>query len=318
MTELDSRPRAGLLAPHGSGVLSIPHPVPAVTCAVVVTYNPDRELGERISNVIGQFPRVFVVDNASATPVQSMLRSIASDPKVKLVLNPENRGIAQALNQGLTHALEEGFSWCVTLDQDTVVFDDMLEVLISVHSGCGYEKVLVGGNYFNVSKRRNFIDCKADEKNYRERKTLITAGMLLPVREAVQMGGFRDDYFIDSVDHEFCLRARDQGFKVVISCKPVMSQFIGSKIEAKAWLSRFASFNHSPARKYYIARNTIVTAREYCLREPAWAARQGWRLLSDFVSILLFESEKYTKAKSFMRGILHGIAGKMGQLPGSH
>lgn len=317
MTEPDSRLKAGLAAAKGS-TLSIPHPVPTVTCAIIVTYNPDREFEQRISAVTGQFPRVFIVDNASGTEAQSMLQVVALDPKVQLVLNPENLGIAQALNQGLARALEDGFRWCVTLDQDTVVFNNMLDVLVSVYSDCGREKILIGGNYLNVNKQKNFIDCGDGDKSFRERKTLITAGTLLPVREAVQMGGFRDDYFIDSVDHEFCLRARDNGFKVVISCKPVMSQYIGSKIEARTWLFRFASFNHSPARKYYIARNTLVTTREYCLREPAWAARQVWRLLSDFASILLFESEKYTKAKSFMRGILHGIAGKMGPLSGSH
>jgi len=317
MTEPGSRLKVGLAATQGS-TSSIPRPVPAITCAIIVAYNPDREFERRISTVTWQFPRVFIVDNASGAEAQSMLQTLALDPKVQLVLNPENLGIAQALNQGLAHALEDGFSWCVTLDQDTVVFDDMLEVLISVYFDCGHEKVLVGGNYLNVNKQKNFIDCGGGDKSFRERKTLITAGTLVPVREALQMGGFRGDYFIDSVDHEFCLRARDNGFRVVISCKPVMSQSIGSKMEVTSWLSRFASFNHSPIRKYYIARNTLVTARDYCLREPAWAARQAWRLVSDFASILLFESEKFTKAKSFLKGILHGLAGKMGRLPGTH
>jgi len=252
--------------------------------------------------------------DASVAEAQSMLRTIALDPKVQLVFNPENLGIAEALNQGLARAVEVGFSWCVTLDQDTVVFDDLLEVLISVHSDCGHEKVLIGGNYLNVNKQKNFIDCKGDLKGFRKRKTLITSGTLVPVHAALKMGGFRSDYFIDSVDHEFCLRARANGFKVIISCKPVMSQSIGSRIEATSWLSQFASFNHSPVRKYYIARNTVVTARDYCFREPAWAARQVWRLVSDFASIWLFESEKFIKTKSFMMGILHGLIGKMGPL----
>ncbi len=284
----------------------------------MVTYNPDREFEHRVTTVLGQFPKVFIVDNASGAEAQSMLQAVAMHPKVQLVSNPENLGIAQALNQGLALAIEDGFSWCVTLDQDTMVFDSMLEVLLSVYSDCGREKILVGGNYLNVNKRKNFIDCKGGEKSFRERKTLITSGTLMPLAAAVQMGGFRDDYFIDSVDHEFCLRARDNGFKIVISCEPVMSQSIGSKMEVTPWLSRFASFNHSPMRKYYIARNTLVTARDYCFREPAWAARQAWRLVSDFASILLFESEKSTKAKSFLKGILHGLAGKMGRLPGIH
>lgn len=35
--------------------------------------------------------------------------------------------------------------------------------------------------------------------------------MLLRLEFAKAIGGFRDDYFIDSVDHEFCLRAAKRG-----------------------------------------------------------------------------------------------------------
>ncbi len=293
---------------------AIPTPTPKNTCAIVITYNPDTEFKLRVQQVLAQFARVFIVDNGSANDARAMLSTVAEDGKVCLLSNAANLGIAQALNQGMSRALQEGFVWAVTLDQDTLVFADMLETLIAVHADCGLEQVLVGGNYLNVNKQRNFIDCKRDRERYRERKTLITAGTLIPLDMATRIGGFRSDYFIDSVDHEFCLRARANGFKVIISCKPVMSQSIGSGIVAGSMLSRFASFNHSPVRKYYIARNTLVTARDYFFDEPAWALRQMWRLLSDFISILLFEKGKFTKARAFLLGIIHGLGTKMGPM----
>ena len=282
-------------------------------CAIVVTYQPDALIIDRLGIVLAQFPRVIVVDNASDETKQALLMTLAAEQKISLIVNQANLGIAKALNQGMAQALLEGFSWAVTLDQDSEVFPDMLETLLRVNDQCGFDKVFVGGNYENVNKKRNFVDCETGGKGFLERKTLITSGTLMPLQMAAALGGFREDY-IDSVDHEFCLRARANGFKILITCKPIMRQRIGSTIEASPWLSNFASFNHSPLRKFYIARNTLVTAREYCGREPAWALRQGWRLLSDFGSILVFEAGKYRKAKAFLLGIVSGIRGNMGPL----
>lgn len=293
---------------------SIPAPTAANSCAIVVTYNPDAEFRQRILHVSSQFPRVFIVDNGSNDIARSMLKVIASDPGIKLVPNSTNLGIAEALNQGMQLGLENGFDWAVTLDQDTVVFPDLLETLLAVHARCGCEKVLIGGNYLNINKNRPFVDYADGDTEFIERKTLITAGTLVPLQASTRMGGFREDYFIDSVDHEFCLRARDHGFRILISRKPVMSQHIGTKMEVAAWWSKFASFNHSAIRKYYIARNTLVTARDYLFREPAWSLRQLWRLLSDFASIILFESNKYRKSSAFVSGLWDGARNKMGPL----
>jgi rhamnosyltransferase len=293
---------------------SIPAPSSANTCAIVVTYNPDAEFRERIVHVSSQFPQVFIVDNGSNEIARAMLRLVAQDPKIKLIANSANLGIAEALNQGMKLGLESGFDWAVTLDQDTVVFHDLLQTLLEVHATCGHEKVLIGGNYLNINKNRHFVDYADGDTGFLERKTLITAGTLVPLQASIHMGGFRDDYFIDSVDHEFCLRARAGGFKILISRRPVMSQHIGAKMEAASWWSKFASFNHSAIRKYYIARNTLVTARDYLFREPAWSLRQAWRLLSDFASIILFESNKYRKSSAFVSGLWDGARNKMGPL----
>lgn len=289
-------------------------PTALSTCAIVVTYNPDVEFGVRVGQVSAQFPRVIIIDNGSETESCKTLLKLVDDSKLKIVCNPTNLGIAEALNQGIAQALLEGFDWGVTLDQDTQVFPDLLETLIDVHTRTRLESVIVGGNYRNINKQKNFIDCDAGTKPFRDCKTLITAGTLIPLRMARRIGGFRADYFIDSVDHEFCLRARANGFRIVISCKPVMSQNIGSGIVNASVFSRFASFNHAPVRKYYIARNTLVTARDYFFREPVWACRQVWRLLSDFASIILFENGKRRKIKAFMMGIAHGLVRKMGPI----
>lgn len=283
------------------------------TCAIIVTYHPDQAFPERLKLVLAQFPLAIVVDNASRPSSAEMLRGLAKSPQVRLVENPGNLGIAAALNLGIQLALKENYQWVVTLDQDTQLHADFLPALFDVHLQSGGD-VMVGSNYWDVHRGRNFVQCAEKGAVYRERKTLITSGTLAPLSLFQSIGLFREDYFIDSVDHEFSLRARAHGYRMLISCRPLMNHSIGAGVGHASQLRQFLSFNHSPARKYFIARNTVATATAYFLQEPAWAMRQGWRLVSDFASILLFEREKRKKAKAFMVGVMHGFTGKMGPI----
>ncbi len=282
------------------------------SCAIVVTYNPDAQFDERLALLNAQFSLVIVVDNASTLVSPEKLKILSQRPGTHWVFNDSNRGIATALNQGVACAGDKGFIWAVTFDQDTLAAPDLLMTLAQVYAASAEDRVLLGGNYEDVHKHRDFVEAQYPGQLFQERKTLITSGMLIPVAATVALGGFREDYFIDSVDHEFCLRARANGYRILISCKPVMRHSIGSKMEASRHFSRFASFNHSPTRKYFIARNTLTTARLYFFREPLWSMRQGWRLASDFASIILFEKNKLKKAKAFLSGLCHAVLGRMG------
>lgn len=283
------------------------------TCAVIVTYFPDSAFPARLQEVLAQFPAAVIIDNGSAAAHAAMLQELAGLPGVTLHANAFNLGIAAALNQGAEFALHHGFEWIVTLDQDTQVAPDMLATLLEVFAECGGGKVIVGSNYWDAHKHRTNVRCGSPGRGFLERKTLITSGTLLSVSSIREVGRFREDYFIDSVDHEFCLRARARGYRILISCRPLMRQAIGSEMEQQ-WWTRFMSFDHAPVRKYFIARNTIATAMHYFSREPLWSMRQGWRLLLDLASIILCESNKLRKTQAFMTGLAHGLTGKLGPI----
>ncbi len=125
------------------------------------------------------------------------------------------------------------------------------------------------------------------------------------------MGGFREDYFIDQVDHEFCLRARAHGHQVVISRKPVMAHSVGES--GGVWMPWLGVLpNHPPVRKYYIARNTVVTVKAYWRREPQWCLRRLARLLLGLGGMAFLEKQGFAKVRAFAGGIADGLHGRMG------
>lgn len=287
---------------------------PSNTCAIFVTFNPDPDFSKHLSRVLSQFQFAIIVDNGSQSSAVEMLRSLADNPRVIVKANSSNLGIARALNQGVEIALLKQFEWIVTFDQDTCIGDDFFETIHGIYELTRGTQVMIGGNYWNTHAQQDYVQDMTGHTLFKERKTLITSGTLIPLSLFGKIGMFREDYFIDSVDHEFCLRARASGYRMLITCQPVMAHTIGSSSNRIRGGRLLLSFHHSARRKYYISRNTLFTARNYFLKEPMWCLRQAWRLLSDLASIVLLEDHKQKRILAFVVGLWHGVRGEMGPI----
>lgn len=285
-------------------------------CAIVTSYQPGPDFELHCENLLRQFQRLVVVDDGSAPcPLPSPSRLRATEGFYWLQ-HAHNRGLAAALNTGLGQARALGCAWVVLLDQDTTPLPEMLEGLLAAWGRCPGPRVVIGANYWNAHRDAPFLRLAADTAPP-ERKTLITAGTLMPLALTDEIGPFREDYFIDSVDHEYSLRARQHGWRLFITAAVLCRQTIGRSQHKRAW-SRLSSPDHIPLRKYYIARNAIYTACLYARHEPVWALRQGWRLCGDLASLLLFERDKWARFCAFARGLVDGFAGRLGpREPGS-
>ena len=287
--------------------LIIPEPTVLNTCAIVVLFYPDTEFNARLSALLTQFSFIVLVDN---TPNGAYLGDM---PKAVHVLhNGLNLGIAAALNKGTDIAIDRGYEWIATFDQDSDVFPDYLKNTLTIAAIRTPKPVLVGSNYVNDESS---IAAHRPPKKTTDawvRSTLITSGTLMSARFAKNIGGFREDYFIDSVDHEFCLRAHRHGAEILMTVQPLMRHRMG-----KSSIGLFGlifSRQHAPIRRYYLARNTILTIREHGVQFPLWTLRQIFRLLGEGFSIAFLESEKCLKIRAFMRGLWHGLIGRSGSI----
>lgn len=280
-------------------------------CAIVVAYFPDKEFDARIRGLLPQVARVVIVDNTpngSPTPCLSM--GFQDTAQVHMIENQANPGISIALNQGLEYALKEGHKWILTLDQDTQCYPDMVATLFKVSEACNLKPAVIGGNYLDPRNEGPFVPIGGAE-DFLEQKTVITSGCLVDAAVAAAIGGFREEYFIDQVDHEFCLRMRARGHKVVISRKPVMNHSVGMPGGARLPFLGVLP-NHSPLRKYYIARNTVVTVADYWRQEPVWCLRRLVRLLLGLGLMALLEEQRFSKVRAFAGGIVDGLRRRMG------
>jgi rhamnosyltransferase len=290
-------------------------------CAIVVTYHPDREFPERLGRIAPQIGALVIVDNGSFAAEVQMLRELAANPLMTLVLNSENLGVARALNIGVQHAVTLGFNWVLLLDQDSCVDADMLETQFAVYAAYPHkEQLAVIGSAFsdlNRGTREASEDARRfprqESEPWVEEESVITSGSLIPLAAHAKIGPFREEFFIDYVDSDYCFRARARGFRVIKTRKPLMTHAIGAATEHSVlWMNKWTS-NHSPDRRYYIARNDTVMLREYGnYALGLWALKSFSRSLRLCKRIVLYEHMKTSKVIAVIQGWWDGVRGHLG------
>jgi rhamnosyltransferase len=296
---------------------SKPAAAPPRTCAIVVTYRPGRDVWDNLQALRVQVDRLVIVDNASDAASAGLLAGFAGDPGVEVVANGENRGIATALNQGARRARAEGFEWIATFDQDSRVppgyFATLfaawrsapqrarIAVLASAYRDRGLGVVSSPSEPMSPDDTRNvFVPVTATSGNV----------VWLPALDAV--GGFAEEYFIDLVDFEFCLRLRARGWRV-LEVRSVRLDHAQGAWERRRFLWRRPAMNdYGEMRRYYQARNRLALYGRHGAANFEWCAHDARGYAWDCAKLLLFGTRRRAKLAAMARGAVDGLFRRMG------
>ena len=230
---------------------------------------------------------IIIVDN---TPNRTLKVEGGNLTYVPLM---RNMGIAYALNAGMKKAISMGKQWVITMDQDSALPGNMITSYIDYLNG-SIEKVGV------VSPLINMYD--GEDKNPSNTVLIVdealTSGSMVNTRIYEEVGGFKDEMFIDVVDFEFCWNIRRHGYKVVHLNSVVMQHHLGNTVEYSLKKKHlFYVTNHSPLRRYYMTRNMLYLHKMYPEFRPS-KVKSLYMWVIGICKILLFESKSLSKLKA--------------------
>lgn len=274
-------------------------------CAGIVLYNPAIErLIENVRSIVPQVEMVYLVDNGSINSVEidSLFKK---ESKVLLLKNQNNLGIAKALNQMCVKANEDGFEWILTLDQDTISPNNLIYELFP----------FTNDDAIGIVCPAVFFEGWGKQLQSAERITFVNACMtsasLTSLKKWSSVGGFRDDYFIDFVDNEFCIKLRINGYKIirVNTCK-ISHQLGDTKTKKILGVFKIKYITHSPLRYYYMTRNNRRFIREYhkFLNVP----KEFCKLFYIILKGIIFSENKKDTLHYVLLGYKHALMGKYG------
>lgn len=275
-------------------------------CAGIITYNPTlTDVSTCLEALCNQVERVIIVDNASKN-VKSLQEVVSKYANVTLVKNSQNIGFAKALTQVFEWAKSQGFNWVLTLNDDSVVPNNMISE---------YKKILENqGSLVNQKNAKNSkiaIVCSL-LKNRLDGTILhskchedecITSGSLTSVEAWAKIGGFDEWLEIDGVDFDFSRRLVRAGWKIVECQNVIMEHQIGKARSINLIIKHPIVWNHNANRKYYIARNMQVV--DYKMGTYSYV-KSLRAVVRDMIFVALWEKNKFAKILAMVRGFKDG------------
>lgn len=263
-------------------------------CGGIVTYNPEMEtFRTNLHNIANQVNELVVVDNNSKNvgEIETLVNKL---PNAILIKNDKNYGIARALNQMLEFANEKKYSWYLTMDQDSVCCDDLIEKYIAANATTSDKTAVLcpfvlNNNKITLDDYRKLQIPNLEEVN--QPIDCITSGSLNSVAAAKKIGGYNDALFIDCVDVEFNIRLLQAGYKIVRVNSAYMMQSMGvaKYVPMMGLLYKltkktvFKKLSYTPVynniRLYYIARNSKYVFQRFGEKagkrmKPSWMRKQ--------------------------------------------
>lgn len=288
-------------------------------CAIIVTFYPSKDITENIAALSGQVDQIVVVDNGSGDSNKELLERLTQQSGVSIIFNYENLGIAAALNIGIKKAKTDGHQWAVTFDQDSQATPHMIESMLKAYDAYPQkEKVAsLSPRYKNKDNGEiissTFTPQSWDSLPYVETLEVMTSGNLIKLGIFDTVGYFNEALFIDSVDIEHCLRCVSQGYKILEVKNAILLHKAGFPSRHKLLWKRLITSNHTPLRRYYIARNSIYTYKKFIFKQPIWVAISFCKFLKSLVTLTLFENDRKKKLSAIFLGFLDGFWGRMGK-----
>lgn len=275
---------------------------------IIVLYNPDFNLLVRQhKSLYHQVNHIIYVDNGSDNI--SLIKSKFEDCKTSFIFNGENRGLGYAQNIGIKKAKDYGAEYVLLFDQDSIPPVNFVKNLTSVFNKASetYQIGLVGpairNAYKDISKNMKGIIISGLGFSFVELKKItevsycIASGSLIPISVLNRVGLLEEKLFIDGLDLEWCLRAKNLGYDIIQTDQTYLEHQLGNGKSNKV-------LSHSPMREYFIIRNDIWLSRQHYI-PFGYRCRKKLspflRLLYSFVHF----SFDYTKVE--IKGIYDGF-----------
>ncbi len=321
---------------HASELLRATKPTHNIgVTSITVTFNPDPlRLAAQLAALRDQVDLIVIVDNGSMPSVKSILQRpeivahFSEPPQISFIVLEHNEGVARGFNIGIEAARGQGAKFVLLLDHDSVPAPNMVGKLVS-----GFEQAVglnpaisvaaVGPRIVDSRDAREYpfirlgwlrnqqLRCVPNNEKLIACDFLISSGALIAMSTFDKIGGFDDGLFIDSVDMEWCYRARARDLLLYGVCDARLDHQLGD--QRRVILNRINLVVHSPTRTYYQTRNRILLYRRGYV-PLKWKLKDVLRMVAKFVATMLFFAPRLTYLRMTLLAIRDGLANRGGRL----
>lgn len=242
--------------------------------AIVVLYNPHiPTLIRLIDSVRHQVIHIVLVDNSILNDIKdSISETLAQTDATFTYLDlGDNFGIATAHNKGIELAIKKNATHVLLLDQDSALPSNMVDDLMTLHFELlsdGHKVSALGPSFLDektnelakIIRHRHLMTKRIspdESKNFMIADYIISSGSLISTEVLRKVGLMDEKLFIDRVDIEWCIRAKQYGYTCYVAPQVIMKHSVGDGFVS---VGERKTNLHSDFRNYFIVRNSAYLA----------------------------------------------------------
>lgn len=255
-----------------------------------------------IDTLLEQFQSVFVVENESG-------EFKGSAAEVNYIANAENQGLAVAINQLCDAARGAGFRWLVLFDQDSRIPSDFRAELDKAIACVTEAPALLAANYQTELLNESLPGYPLDSSSAIQSVVVaLNSGSMINLATHKRIGGHDERFFVDHVDHDYCLRLRARGHSVLATVRPLFLHEVGNVVCARRFGRIWQSSGHTAARRREWAAGLVVLARKHWRTSPGWiAARVCLDLPRNVLAMIILEPDRMARLRALFGGLWRGL-----------
>ncbi len=270
---------------------------------VVVLYNPTDKDISNINSYISDIDILYVIDNS----INNNEKRLPKNKKIKYIFNNENQGIPKPLNTAANLARKLGYSWLLTMDQDTHFNDGVIKEIKKRILEYDTEKIGIITPWhktkLKVKKPTDKVDHPLD---------VMTSGNFVNLDIHKKINGFKEFLFIDGVDIEYCLNLKKHGYDILRFNDLEIDHNLGDIFYKKFLWKDLLITNHSAMRRYYQCRNYHYIKDMY-KNDFKDFCNVLVKVKSTILGIILYENQKLNKIKAYYKGYKDYKNGRRGK-----
>lgn len=261
---------------------------------VIVLYKPKmNEIKKNFLEYSIKGLNVAFVVNETSERQKSNLKTVFNKYRnTVLIFLKNNSGIAKAQNIGINYFFKySNIKNILFFDQDSCMeINEIKKLQMMLYSEKIDSVALVGPGMY---KYKNSGICEVTET--------ISSGSMIPVKVLSEIGLFKEDYFIDFVDYEWCWRAHNYGLKVYVIGDVKINHQTENDVQR-----RFGHTMESPYRLYYIYRNLFWALKDTNMGfnfELKWLLRY---FIKAFFQVII-ANNRINRLRQISLGVFDGV-----------
>jgi len=271
---------------------------------VITSYYPEiDELERNIYSFLPYIDKLIIWENTpkEASEISKLVTKL-NNIKVEVNTTGNNEYLSKPFNICFQWAKEQGYTHVLTMDQDSSFEPDDFPVYLKYISSNSDDSIAVfAPNAEDFNQSQEILELNG----------AVTSGSVYVLKAFGDTLMFNEDFLIYMVDAEYCIRARQKGYKIICFTKIHLIHKMGYAEKSKLGL---VINNYSAQSTYYIIRNVILTWKMY----PDYMTRKdkcGFYKYKVFYRLgkIIFEKNAILKCKAILLALVHGHLSKGGR-----